>query len=392
MVLIGNELVNQLRNLCDNVKNRLWIISPFIGSWKGVEKIIGTKWITDTKIDVRLLTDIANESFILAETIKKFQFRTTIKSLRGLHAKLYVVDDKVLLTSANLTSTAFSKRYEVGILLNTNSNIEKIIKDWWNIAETIDSSWVPTKKESQGDNDQEEGNFEGLKNLWKLPESEIRIRVFKNYITYIKAYNHFKKVYIDNVKRIWNDVPVYHEIDSFLNYLFHEHERTPSKKFIENKYRKLSDEGRIRELKKYYPLYHKWVKISYGEIASDKISRIKETQKLLNPKNIHNLNRSDIEKIVCNIHSMNSVPLNKVTFLRKKNNSTKKIIESWSNLLHNDPKQIELRMEECNKELYRFGKSAIQELIANYHPKKYPVVNRNSNCGLKFLGYDIKTY
>ncbi len=62
-MLIGNELVNQLRNLCDKIENRLWIISPFIGSWKGVEKIIGTKWMTDTKIDVRLLTDIANEGF-----------------------------------------------------------------------------------------------------------------------------------------------------------------------------------------------------------------------------------------------------------------------------------------------------------------------------------------
>jgi len=86
---------------------------------------------------------------------------------------------------------------------------------------------------------------------------------------------------------------------------------------------------------------------------------------------------------------MNSIPLNRVVFLRKENNSLSIIKKAWENLLHNNDKAIEERMEDCNNELYRFGKSAIQELISFYYPEKYPIINSNSNCGMKLFGYDL---
>ena len=61
-------------------------------------------------------------------------------------------------------------------------------------------------------------------------------------------------------------------------------------------------------------------------------------------------------------------------------------------LLHDDSIPIEERMELCNNKLRWFGKSSIRELVSWYHPDKYPIMNRNSNCGLKFFGYDIETY
>ena len=130
-MLVGNDLVQALNKMCLNVRERLWIAVPFIGSWNAVERIIGTKWITNTGIGVRLLTDIRNESFIKQETYDKFRFRCKIRTLPGLHAKLYVVDDKALLTSANLTETAFSRRYEIGIICDTDKKLVSVFEDWW---------------------------------------------------------------------------------------------------------------------------------------------------------------------------------------------------------------------------------------------------------------------
>jgi phosphatidylserine/phosphatidylglycerophosphate/cardiolipin synthase-like enzyme len=108
-----SELAKDLRSLADLVERRLWVASPYIGSWKAVRKILGSVW---QKVDVRLLTD--KDSGILAQdTIEQFAAHRPVRSLEGLHAKLYIVDDSVLLTSANLTEAAFTRRYEVGLVL-----------------------------------------------------------------------------------------------------------------------------------------------------------------------------------------------------------------------------------------------------------------------------------
>ena len=87
-----SQLTTDLRALADSVERRLWIASPYIESWRAVKKILGSAW---QKVDVRLLTD--KESGILAkDTIEHFAIHRPIKSLKGLHAKLYIVDDSVL--------------------------------------------------------------------------------------------------------------------------------------------------------------------------------------------------------------------------------------------------------------------------------------------------------
>jgi phosphatidylserine/phosphatidylglycerophosphate/cardiolipin synthase-like enzyme len=64
-----------------------------------------------------------------------------VKLLKGLHAKVYIIDDKCILTSANLTETAFFKRYEIGVLLEgaEAKEVIDIYKKWWDIGESINS-------------------------------------------------------------------------------------------------------------------------------------------------------------------------------------------------------------------------------------------------------------
>jgi phosphatidylserine/phosphatidylglycerophosphate/cardiolipin synthase-like enzyme len=66
-------------------------------------------------------------------TVQRLAQRGPVRSLRGLHGKVYIVDDLVLLTSANLTRTAFSKRYEVGVWLRGSLALEAIkqYEKWW---------------------------------------------------------------------------------------------------------------------------------------------------------------------------------------------------------------------------------------------------------------------
>lgn len=392
MILYGQSLVNKVRKLADNTKKRIWIVSPFIGAWNAIEKILGRKWITNTDIEVRLLTDIRNEFLIDIDSIKEFKHRTEIRTLSGLHAKIYIFDNSAVVSSANLTGTAFSKRYEIGILYDTLlPELENLFDSWWNKAQKVDSLWFPKhKKQSKGKND--DVNSENLKNLWKLPPLPLHISLFKDYGKLLNAYNHFNKVYFSITTPILPNLPKYQEIDAFFNYLFHEHPLAPSKKYEKSKYhyRRLNDNDRKKEFRKYVGVFKKWV-LADPKRENYRLSRINTIQSLLSLKNVDKLKLNEIEKIITSLHCMNSLILNQKRFLNPSNNKLTTIIPNWRNLIHDNSRPIEERMEECNKNLNFFGKSSIKELVGWYYPNKYPIINTNSNSGMKFFGYDVET-
>ena len=74
------------------------------------------RWfIEENDIDLRVITDIET-GFIRHDTFDDFieNHPNSIRTLKSLHTKIYIVDDWCLVSSANLTGTAFSKRYEIG--------------------------------------------------------------------------------------------------------------------------------------------------------------------------------------------------------------------------------------------------------------------------------------
>ena len=109
MIYTQSGLVTVLRRHCDAAKRRIWICTPFIGTQKDILRIIGGAW-KKYSIDFRVITDIEN-GFIRQDTFDEFTSNhpDSIKSLKSLHAKVYIVDDWCLVSSANLTGTAFSK-------------------------------------------------------------------------------------------------------------------------------------------------------------------------------------------------------------------------------------------------------------------------------------------
>jgi hypothetical protein len=391
--------------MCDNVKTRLWIASPFIGEWKQIIKILGRKWIDDKNIEFKLITDLNNGGFLNPLSMRHFHKRGEIKSLTGLHAKVYIADDSALITSANLTGTAFSKRYEIGMFVPSDEvkTLQKLYEKWW-FDETISSIVtakdieVLSKKRSGTRKKGEETNSLGLSTLWDLPDSpgdpyHDLVNDFSDYNKFLLVYNDFVKAYEKAWGRLWPNSPIYFETDSFLNYLFHQAPSKPTYSYREKKPRTLSSAERVREIRKYHAQFRKWIKEGSEGIETeprrDENSRL--IKKLLNKNNISKINRKDVELVVECLNCMNSLPLNKVRFLNSQNNNLLTIKDSWNYLLHGDG-PLQHRMTICKSKLKFFGRSSIHELLGFYKPTEYPLRNTNSNAGLRFFGYDVSVY
>lgn len=166
----GQKLVNNLRSRCDQVKKRIWIVVPYIGNLPSVFKIIGRNWIDNPGVSFRILTDADEFNNINSATIGLFAQYGEIRSLAGVHAKVFITDSTAIVTSANLTATAFTRRHEVGVFLGSteSSTTISLFKSWWKKAEKIDAAKL---KEIvlTGHESTEETAGKRLAKLWDLP-------------------------------------------------------------------------------------------------------------------------------------------------------------------------------------------------------------------------------
>src|SRR3954471_3341271 len=101
-ILHGAALGKELRNLSDNAKHRVWIASPYIGRWPAVSALLGGNWWLSSTILLQVLTDVENPTNVNRGTLMRLLNRGPVRSLPGMHAKIYVVDDQAIVTSANL--------------------------------------------------------------------------------------------------------------------------------------------------------------------------------------------------------------------------------------------------------------------------------------------------
>lgn len=266
-----------------------------------------------------------------------------------------------------------------------------IFSEWWELAKTVDSSWRPQHEKPDKSKD-DTGEINGLIKHWDLPDVT-SVKVFKDYNDYMKVYNHFLSVYLEDGEKLLKQLSNYHEIDAFLNYLYHEHPQRPSSKYkdVKEEFRFLKDKEREKEIQKYKRSFKQWL-MNNTNFEDYRFKAIKEIKDYLAPHHIDSLTADKISVVANSLHCQSSYAINKVRFLNPENNSVRQVRNAWKYLLHNKDIAIAERMERCNSELNFFGKSSIQELVSWYEPENYPMINTNSNSGLKFLGYDIKAY
>ena len=396
--LHGPMLGKTVRTLSDSAQSRVWIVSPYIGRWPAVASLLGAKWWQGSLLPLRVITDVSVTSNVNLGTLRKLANRGTVKSLPGVHAKLYIFDDLAIVTSANLTETAFTKRREVGLLLDANEakDVIGLFDTWWEhdcheIGEDKFMAWarsgLPNETEQEGIS---------LPVLWGLPDAPegaafqaggAGSNAFSRYQRFLKSYDELAGKY-KSVQRFWPNSPLYLEVDSFLNFLFHDAEGTPSKEFYYTSHpRELTDERRMAEISKWARRYAKWMEPRNDEAWYK--SNVETVQRLLNRESINSLSREGVREVAGCINAMNH-RLNKFKFLNPKNNSIVEIRKSWRHLLHGEGTEV-MRITQCNSDLklYSFGTSSIQELLGWYYPEKYPLKNGNSDAGMLLFGFKV---
>lgn len=380
MILLSEQLqINVLRDKCNNVQKRIWIASPYIGALKDVQKIIGGKWLLPS-IDCRILTDIDN-GFIRKDTFDEFiSNQIDIRSLDSLHAKIYLIDDWCLVTSANLTGTAFLCRYEMGIATDEVKEVENTFLRWWKIARQVKSFPKQLQKALM---DYQDGH--SFKKKFKAqPYNSAKQDKYK---AMCEKYNSFAKQYEQvtgrNPQMVADGFTLLQKVDYLFNFLYHDHPSKPS--YGQKEARQLTTKQRENAIKKYYKDMCDW----YTKDPQHwRLDRTKKIQKILDSKVISKLGWKEAKDVVLCLHCLSSYPINRTKFLNPQNNSINDIRDCWQQLLHTG-KIDSTKIKYITDRLNNFGLSSIYELIGWFYPDKYPLMNNNSHCGMRFFGYPI---
>jgi len=393
----GAKLGMTFRQLSDRARARVWIVSPYIGRWPAVSSLLGANWWLGTMLDLRVITDISEPCNANRGTLLHFIDRGAVKSIPGIHAKVYIFDSRVLLTSANLTETAFTKRREIGTLLNEQESVDaiQIFETWWKLADDLNEAALAALEKSASTEVFPEPDGTELPTLWSLPSRPANEQFAgsgesertSNYRQFLKNYREIASLY-ESVQRIWPTAPLFLEVDAFLNYLFHEAPYRPSFAYWGNVSKSTMDAaGRQQEITTRAPDFARWC-TEHPDEESDRMDRLLTVQKLLQRDRISELSWLDARSVADRLHAMGARQLNKYKFLNGTNNTIEAIRSAWTDLLFGRDSE-DRRIRSCDERLRFFGMSSIQELLGCFYPDQYPLRNSNSDSGLKFLGFDV---
>ncbi|PJB22407.1 MAG: hypothetical protein CO114_00240, partial [Euryarchaeota archaeon CG_4_9_14_3_um_filter_38_12] len=126
---------NEFIDVIGKTKKELFISSPFINV-KGA-RILSDAIQTKEPIEISLITNLTTKNIVnevtepaaLLELYRQFD-RVKISSLGRLHAKVYLIDNKIgVITSANLTSGGLVSNFEYGVLIDDKDTISTIKED-----------------------------------------------------------------------------------------------------------------------------------------------------------------------------------------------------------------------------------------------------------------------
>ena len=378
IILSGQHLVNALREHCDQAKERIWIASPYIGNFKDVQKIIGGNWMR-SHVDFRVLTDVES-GFIRHDTYTQFKEspNTEIRSLLSLHAKIYLIDDWCLLTSANLTGMAFSARHEVGQVLSGIERVVTLFDQWWQKAQAVSS--LPPSPSKTLTNREDSIKY---KALYKLPKytSGASDQFLKKCDQFKEFASLYESVTGRNQQMVREGFSLYEEVDYFFNYLYHYHPDEPSKEYTKE-VRSLTSREVKQEIRRYFELMSMSYAPGSGQWRLDRSALIRE----ILPFEIQSPKKKEIREVLDCLHCLYSYSWNKPKILSE--NNPRSIARAWNKLI-NAPFIDAQLIEEVIGEIKYFGMSSACELIAWYYPEKYPMINSNSESGMRFFGFDI---
>jgi len=232
-----------------------------------------------------------------------------------------------------------------------------------------------------------------LKPLWDLPpdaeDEPLPSDSFGDYDVFRQSYRDLAGHY-KSVPQIWKNAPLNFELGGFLNYLYMTAPGRPSRPYANKKPRPLTTAQQGQQIRKYalkFAAAYRDDDINDGPTWRPERSR--EVRRLLLRNRKKGLSRSEIKSLLLNLNSMHFYRVNLAKVLNPDNNSLGEIRATFRDLV-DDAVPVQRRMSEAMPRVLGMSKSAIQELILFFSRGEYPLRNKNTNCGLRFFGYNVR--
>ena len=271
----------------------------------------------------------------------------------------------------------FSARHEVGQVVSGLEQVVKLFDQWWRKAQAVSS--VP-KSPSKTITDKEDSNK--YKVLYKLPKytSGASDQFLKKCDQFKEFTSLYESVTGRNQQMVDDGFTLYEEVDYFFNFLYHDHPDMPSKEYTKV-VRSLTSREVKQEIRRYFKI------MSYeSEKEQWRLNRRNRIRELLPFEAGSSPRKQEIKDVLECLHSLCSYPINMTRILS--NNNPRSIARAWNRLIKASSINSQLIKEVIGKIKY-FGMSSACELIAWYYPEKYPMINLNSESGMRFFGYTI---
>jgi len=151
----------------------------------------------------------------------------------------------------------------------------------------------------------------------------------------------------------------------------------------------LTEKRQLDEIKKWAFNYREWNKTDRNENDIKwRIDNSEKLQRLLSPSKINSLTQNEIKEVLSSLNCLTSYPINRTKILN--NNKLDNIKKALDNLV-NGKEELAERMNKCNS-IKNLGTSSMNEILGFTNPDIYPLINKNSNSGLRFFGYQIRAY
>ena len=161
-------------------------------------------------------------------------------------------------------------------------------------------------------------------------------------------------------------MPIYLEVDAFLDYLYH-HDELPSFKFNKIAARRLTASKQRSEIRRYARKFQSWAlrqtdeREKRGKLPDEerRSASLKIAHRLLAPDKLKHLDRAGIAEVIGILNCMNVDARVRERFLRSPKNTTKKIRKAWILLLHNDLALPTDQMTACARARYTGSKNRV---------------------------------
>ncbi|MEM2972000.1 MAG: phospholipase D-like domain-containing protein [Candidatus Bathyarchaeia archaeon] len=141
------EYLSIVQSLSREARKRVLIASPYVG--EGVNEILGNIKASEKRFVVDLSRASVGNGATNPYVVEKLLKVAKVKKLANLHAKVFIFDNKAIVGSANLSLNAFSRRIEVGVVIDENEALRLIVvifEKIWSDAEDISDGDIQNMK------------------------------------------------------------------------------------------------------------------------------------------------------------------------------------------------------------------------------------------------------